>query len=99
MTAAIFNTGNCWGYAIVLGSTIRGMSCDFDDFGEELLSVQMESIMNQLDEVVIRRYSNVCSFIRRYTCRNPIQRQNVKLKTATALTTAAAGSMAEVQSH
>jgi hypothetical protein len=22
MTAAIFNTGNCWGYAIVLGSTI-----------------------------------------------------------------------------
>jgi hypothetical protein len=29
----------------------RMSCCDSDDFGEELLSVQMESIMNQLDEV------------------------------------------------
>jgi hypothetical protein len=59
MTAAIFNTGNVGDTLCSRQHNLENFCCDFRWFGEELLSVQMESIMNQLDEVVIRRYSNV----------------------------------------
>lgn len=67
------------------------------DFGETLLFVKMEAIMNQLDEVVIRRYDNINSVSlgiipsgqKSYTAAER------KLQTATDLNaSASAGSMA-----
>jgi hypothetical protein len=104
--AEITDDGGYFSIPAIVGDTLLFSAAQFrgvrvvvtsDDFGEELLSVQMESIMNQLDEVVIRRYSNINAVSlgvipagqKSYTAAER------KLKTATGLNpTAAAGSMA-----
>jgi hypothetical protein len=92
--------------AAIVGDTLFFSAAQFrgarivltvDDFDKKLFSVQMEPIMNQLNEVVIRRYDNINAVSlgiipsdqRSYTAAER------KLKSATGLdATASAGAMA-----
>lgn len=66
--AEITDEGGYFSIVAVVGDTLLFSASQFkgirvvlnsDDFGEKLFSVQMEPIMNQLNEVVIRRYNNI----------------------------------------
>lgn len=66
--AEITDEGGYFSIPAVVGDTLLFSASQFkgirvvlnsDDFGEKLFSVQMEPIMNQLNEVVIKRYNNI----------------------------------------
>jgi hypothetical protein len=104
--AVITDDGGYFSIPAIVGDTLLFSAAQFkgmrvvvnsDDFGEELFLVKMEPIMNQLNEVVIKRYNNINAVSlgiipanqKSYTAAER------KLKTATGLNpTASAGSMA-----
>jgi hypothetical protein len=104
--AVITDKGGYFSIAAIVGDTLLFSAAQYNgirviltarDFEQGSLSVQMEPIMNQLDEVVIRRYNNINAVSlgiipadqRSYTAAER------KLRTATGLNpTATAGGMA-----
>lgn len=104
--AKITDEGGYFSIAAVVGDTLLFSASQFKgvrvvitakDFEQESFSIQMQPIMNQLNEVVIKRYDNINAVSlgiippnqRSYTAAER------KLKTATGLNpTATAGSMA-----
>jgi hypothetical protein len=66
--AVITDNKGCFSISAIVGDILMISAMRFtgarviltaDDFEQEILAVQMEPIMNQLNEVVIRRYDNI----------------------------------------